>query len=320
MRRISAPAVRPGSLIGIAAPATCIEKKLLLKGCEKLTSWGYGVRFDERILQRQRSFAGSDHVRASVLDHLVDSKSVRAIWCARGGYGVTRILNLLDDHRIAARMKKNPKLLIGYSDITALHLYFYQKIGLKSLHAPVLATKKWLSLPASQEILLEKILAGMMDLGRKSHTARWRTSWIKGHGRPHAVEGILLGGNLCLLANLAGTKWQPNLHGAILFIEDCGEAPYRIDRMLTQMRNSGMLDGVRAVVAGDLTADVVLQKGEKKTAWKDVLEDRLCARGIPVITGAPVGHGARNEPLPLGVKARITKAGRLEILEQVVEA
>lgn len=317
MQRISAAPTTKGSLIGIAAPATCIEKNLLEKGAEKLASWGYAVRKDDRLLHRDRSFAGTDAERAAVLASLIKDPSVRTIWCARGGYGVTRILPLLDRIGIIRAMTRDPKLLIGYSDITALHLYFYERIGLKSLHAPLVATPKWLKLPAAQAKLLQNILAGKMKLGAASHSTSWPTSWLSARPKK-AIEGILLGGNLTLLANLAGTPWQPHLKGAILFIEDCAEPPYRIDRMLTQMRNAGMLDGVRAVLVGDLREDVVLKRGEKKTAWKDVLADCLEAWGVPVLIGAPVGHGKHNEPLPLGVLARLTVAGKMELWEQVV--
>jgi len=320
MHRISAEAIEPGSHIGIAAPSTVIEKDFLIRGSEKLASWGFTVSFDERVLRKHRSFAGNDLDRAEVLKNLVCDSAVRAIWCARGGYGVTRILSLLDKMKIPALMAQDPKLLIGYSDITALHLYFYQSIGLKSLHAPLMATPTWMKISSSRARLLCKILAGKMLLGAKSHSTRWPTKWLsapKLKGKT-AMEGIVLGGNLTLIANLAGTKWQPSLRGAILFIEDCGEAPYRIDRMLTQIRNAGMLDGVRAVICGDLTADVSLKYGEKRTAWKEVLQDCLASHGIPVLIGAPVGHGKQNEPLPLGVRTRITRAGKLEFLEQVV--
>ncbi len=317
MQRISAAPITKGSLIGIAAPATCIEKNLLVKGAEKLASWGYAVRKDDRLLHRERSFAGTDAERAAVLASLVKDPSVRSIWCARGGYGVTRILPLLDRIGLARSMARDPKLLIGYSDITALHLYFYERIGLKSLHAPLIATPKWLKLPAAQAKLLQTIIAGKMKLGAASHSTRWPTKWLAAKPKK-AVEGVLLGGNLTLLANLAGTPWQPNLKSAILFIEDCAEPPYRVDRMLTQIRNVGMLEGVRAVLVGDLEADVVLKPGEKKNAWKDVLVDCLVNHGIPVMIGAPVGHGKYNEPLPLGVLARLTVAGKLEIWEQVV--
>lgn len=303
-------------MIAVVAPSTCVERKLLLEGAAKLAGWGHPVCFDERIHKTERFLAGSDKDRAESLLFAAQNPLVRGIWCARGGYGVTRLLPLLDKLNLARQFRQDPKPLLGYSDITALHLYLYQKIGLKSVHAPLIATTKFLNLPKATEKILQKILLGTLELGKNSYTARWAT-------RPLApikkdITGILLGGNLTLLANLAGTPWQPDLRGSILLIEDCGEAPYRIDRLLTQLWNADMLKGVRAVAAGDLSADVVRKKGEKKDAWKDVLRDRLVNRGIPVIYGLPVGHAKKNEPLPLGVRARLTRHGRLELLEQAV--
>lgn len=318
MRRISPQSLHAGDLIGIAAPSTLIDPELLLNGVKKLSSWGYSVTFDDRILARYRSFAGVDDLRARVLLKLAQNENVRAIWCARGGYGATRILPLLDDLHFAAAMEKKPKLLIGYSDATALHLYAYKKLGLKSLHAPLVATPKWQQLPPATGKVLRELLSGHAPLGARSYTTRWPTRLLAPIKKP--VEGILLGGNLTLIANMAGTRWQPSFRGALLFLEDCGEAPYRLDRMLTHLWNTGMLKGVKAVITGDLTADVTLKPGESKSAWKEVLADRLLARGVPVLAYAPVGHGVRNEPLPLGVKARITTRGKLELLEQVTRA
>ena len=314
MQRKSPTALKTGSFIGIAAPATCLEPDLLFKGAKKLASLGYNVHFNDQLLKIHRSFAGSDSSRAAVLEELLKNPLIEAIWCARGGYGVTRILSELDRRKAPALLKKHPKVLMGYSDITALHVYFYLRAGIKTLHSPLIATPKWLKLGKKELALHQKILSGKMDLGKKSHSTKWPTHWLEGSSKK-SISGILLGGNLSLLATLAGTPWQPNFKNCILFIEDCGEAPYRLDRMLTQLRNAGMLNGVKAVVAGDLTADVV--NPPSKNAWQEVLKDQFIARKIPVLFNLPVGHGKRNEPLPLGIRARISKSGKLEFLEQV---
>lgn len=311
MQRISPKAILPGSMIGIAAPASFLDKKLLRSGMERLASWDYAVQCDPRVLKRDRFHAGTDTVRAEIFDNLVGDSNVRAIWCARGGYGVTRILPLLEKMHTLKKLKKNPKLILGYSDITALHIWAYQAMGLKSLHCPLVATPKWLKLPAPTKKVLQQILTGTLALGKSSYTTRWPTRWL---GKGKNVEGIILGGNLTLLTNFLGTRWQPDLTGSLLFIEDCAEPTYRIDRMIQHLKNSGALNGVRAILVGDLVADA--PPAPKGMDWKKVLQNHF--KNIPVLINLPVGHGKKNEPLPLGVKARITNAGKLEILEQVV--
>ncbi|NUM87883.1 MAG: LD-carboxypeptidase [Bdellovibrionales bacterium] len=316
MKKLSPRSVVRGDMVGILAPATLVDPHLLHEGAERIGSWGYPVCFDDRILAQERFLAGPDETRARNLHDFVMNPMIRALWCARGGYGVPRILPLLDHLRTAQAMRRDPKPLLGYSDITALHLYFWGRCGLKSVHAPLTATAKFLNPGGGAVRVLRETLDGTAKLGAKCHTAKWPLRPIKPLGR--AVEGTLLGGNLTLIASLAGTPWQPSFRGSILFLEDCAEPAYRLDRMITQLWNSGMLDGLRAVVCGDFEADLVVKTPAEKKWWRAVMEDRFLRRGVPVITGAPVGHGARNEPLPLGVRARVTKAGRLEILEQVV--
>ncbi len=316
MKKLSPRSVVRGDMVGILAPATLIDPHLLHEGAERIGAWGYPVCFDDRILAQERFLAGPDEVRARNIHDFVTNPMIRTLWCARGGYGVPRLLPELDRLGTARAMKRDPKPLLGYSDITALHLYFWERCGLKSVHAPLAATAKFLKLGGGTVRALRDWLEGSAKLGSASHTARWKLRPMEKLSR--GIEGTLLGGNLTLIASLAGTPWQPSFRGAILFLEDCAEPAYRLDRMITQLWNCGALDGVRAVVCGDFEADLVVKTPAEKKWWRAVMEDRFLRRGVPVLTGAPVGHGPRNEPLPLGVKARITKAGRLEILEQVV--
>ncbi len=315
-RTTTAPALKTGETIGIAAPASCLDAKLLQSGAERLASWGYPVLLDPRLIERHGSFAGSDEVRAELFVKLLRNPEVKAIWCARGGYGVTRLLSQLDTLGAPALLRKKPKVILGYSDITALHLYAFHHAKLKTVHSPVVATKKWLELPKKSQKILQSILAGTMGTGKQSHTLAWPTKLLHPlHGG--AMEGRILGGNLTLLSSMAGTPWMPSLKGNFLFFEDCAEPAYKLDRMLTQLHNSGALRGIAGAFVGDLSADVALGKGEKH-AWKAVLEDRLASFGVPVLYNLPVGHGRKNEALPLGTLVRLTKAGKIELLEQVL--
>ena len=303
--------------IGVAAASTVIDPKTLEEGLQRFAEWGYAVRVDDTITAQHRYFAGDDETRANALLRLIQDPSVGAIWCARGGYGATRLLKLLDAARAPTLLPKNPKLLFGFSDVTALHFYFYQH-GLPSVHAPMPATKTWAALPPKTERVLRRLLKGELELGPKSHTAEWKPKIL--HATNREAEGVILGGNLSLIATLAGTPWQPKLDGSLLFLEDCGEAPYRVDRMLTQLDNAGMLKKIRGVLLGDFEDGVVYRDETERKYWKGIFLERFAGLGVPVLSNLPVGHGKRNEPLPLGVKGRITKAGRLELLEQPVKA
>ncbi|RZA08689.1 MAG: LD-carboxypeptidase [Proteobacteria bacterium] len=317
MQRIKIKRSDTDRWIGIAAASTVIDSGTLEAGLPRFAEWGYAVRVDDTITEKFRYFAGTDQTRADALIRLIRDPSVGTIWCARGGYGATRLLKLLDAAKAPALLRKNPKLLFGFSDVTALHFYFHQH-GLASVHAPMPGTAAWGVLKPSTEKILRATLAGKLETGAASHTAAWKPKILHTTGKE--AEGIILGGNLSLVATLAGTPWQPNLNGALLFLEDCGEAPYRVDRMLTQLDNAGMLKKIRGVLLGDFEDGVVYRDDAERKHWRAIFLERFAHLGIPVLSNLPVGHGKRNEPLPLGVKARITKAGRLELLEQPVRA
>jgi muramoyltetrapeptide carboxypeptidase len=284
-------------------------------GEKKLSRFGFGLVYTKQIFAEHRFFAGTDETRLANLMGELEREDTHAIWCARGGYGALRLLADLDQAETRERLRANPKLLIGYSDITALHSYFWTKASIPALHAPLMATPSWLKMkrPAAESMF--EWLAGNAPLGKKSHSASWPTRHLAASAE---AEGIILGGNLSVLTSLLGTPWQPNFEGALLFLEDCNEAPYRIDRMLAQLNAAGALSGLSGVLLGDLTHDVPKEM-QKKVSWKQVVLDRFEPMEIPVLSGLPIGHGAKNEALPLGVRGRITRTGRLEILEQLVE-
>lgn len=303
--------------ISVTAASSVLDPKLLEKGLARFARWGYPVHLDDTLLDRHRYLAGGDDTRAQALVRAIKDPSVGTIWCARGGYGALRILSRLDKLGAPAAMKKNPKLLLGYSDATALHCYFYERCGLPSVHAPMPATGWWQRMKPGTDALLQSLLRGELALGAASHTARWPTKNFFGAAK--ASEGVVLGGNLTLIVNLIGTPWQPDLRGKILFLEDCGERPYRVDRMLTQLENAGMLKSLAGVLLGDFEADVEYAEPKlEKRYWREIFAERFEGRGYPVLHRLPVGHGKRNEPLPLGVKARITKNGKLWLLDQPV--
>jgi muramoyltetrapeptide carboxypeptidase len=305
-------------MVGIPAASWAVNGSSLEKSMRVFADWGVPVAVADQVRSVHRYFAGVDEARARAVDAFARDPLVGTLWCARGGSGSVRLLPLLDKWNTAEALKRDPKLLIGYSDVTGLHLYLHQKLGLPSLHAQMPATETFGKLKPRVSTLLKKILAGELTLGKKSYTNTWNTKALLPVRRD--TEGVIMGGNLSVLMSLIGTPWQPNLRGALLFLEDCAERPYRVDRMLTQLDQAGMLKGVRGVLLGDFKADVEYKSAKEKTFWKEIFRERFAPLKIPVLDRLPVGHGKDNDPLPLGVRAAITKTGKLLLLEQPVKA
>jgi muramoyltetrapeptide carboxypeptidase len=284
----------------VVAPAGPVPREAFAAGAAILGA-RYTLVHDERIFARTGYLAGEDDARAAELLAALGDPAVEAIFCARGGYGLMRILDRLD----GAAFARAPKLLVGFSDVTALHS-FATHAGVTSLHAPVVTQLG--KLPADDA-------AAMFALAESPAPPPPLTGLRALHaGRG---EGPLVGGNLEMIARLVGTPWALPLAGAVLFIEDVGERPYRIDRQLTQLRLAGALDGLAGVVLGDFVGCV--EKDGSGPDAEAVLAERLGARGIPVVAGAPIGHGERNRAVPHGARARVDAgAGTLEFLEGAV--
>jgi muramoyltetrapeptide carboxypeptidase len=256
----------------------------------------YQLVHDERVFAQRGFLAGSDEERQAELARALSDPSVKAVFCARGGYGLMRILPSLDTAAFA------PRPIVGFSDITALHAWA-ARAGVASIHGPVVTQLGDLPEEDAQALvaLLESPLPpppleGLREL------------------LPGSAEGVLRGGNLELLSRLAGTPWQLDLNGAVLLLEEVGERPYRIDRSLTQLELAGGLKGLRGVVLG------ALEKCQEPTppSAEEVVVERLGRLGVPILADAPVGHGGRNRALPLGVRVRI-EAGALRFEEAPVE-
>jgi muramoyltetrapeptide carboxypeptidase len=280
------PRLRPGDAISIVAPSGPVPREAFEKGLKILAS-RYRVVHDERIFDRDGFLAGNDEARFLELERALTDPATKAVVCARGGYGVSRIADRLDGDRL----RRSPKAIVGFSDITALH-GFAARSGVASIHGPVVTQLGMLG-PEDVETLFAVLEspegAATMDSMKALH--------------PGVGEGWLFGGNLELLAHMVGTKLMPSLVGAVLLFEEVGERPYRIDRTLTQLRLSGVLDGVRGVVVGDLTR-CAEPNGPSPDA-ESVVAERLAGLGVPVLVGAPIGHGSRNRAVQLGARVRL---------------
>jgi muramoyltetrapeptide carboxypeptidase len=274
--------LRPGARIQVVAPAGPFDQVEFERGVERLRR-RYDVYYAPSIAEREGYFAGSDERRAGELLAALRDRYVQGIVAARGGYGATRLLDRIDAELVA----KNPKLLVGFSDITALHA-LWARAGMGSIHGPMVAAlgrcndaqlARWIS---AVEGTLPTTMTGLTALAG---------------GR---AQGPLLGGNLAVLTALIGTPYAPPLAGCVLFLEDVGERPYRVDRMLTSWAHAGWLALPCAIVLGGFTE---AEPGEDGTAVEQVLKERLGALGIPVLAGVPAGHVDDNLELPFGATA-----------------
>ncbi len=298
--------LRIGDTVGIVSPASpSANPKNLDRAVGVLESLGFKVKLALNVRQRHGFLAGSDRDRAGDLMQMFGDEQVNAILCIRGGHGVTRILSRLD----YAKIKANPKIFVGYSDLTALHCALRTKADLISFHGPMLnADFVTHGFPKFTRESFLRTLTHPTAPGGITQGYRGKTIAVLRGG---TTTGELIGGNLTLLCALIGTPWQPSFRRKILFIEDVNEAPFRYDRMLTQLLNAGLLQQVVGVAVGvnhgceDRTAK---RRGEFRQTLADVLSDRLLPLKVPVVTGLPFGHVADNATLPIGL--RVTLDGR----------
>lgn len=293
-------ALKVGDTVAIVAPASNLKSDYLARGIAELERLGFRVKHRADILDKARYTAGSDQRRAEELMEAFADSEAKAVWAARGGYGVMRILPLLDEEALRA----NPKVFIGYSDMTALHLYLYRRFGWVSFHGPM-AAKDLASGAAHYD--RETLLTAITQTQPMGEIKSAKTEMLHcGSGQP--VSGRLLGGCLTLITAMMGTPDELDTRGSILFLEDTGTRPYAIDRMLQQLRLAGKFDEVRGIVFGEMTD--CIQNAEQGYSLQDALAECTADLGIPVMFGLPSGHSpVGNMTLPLGVMATLD-AGR----------
>jgi len=308
--------LKKGDTIGLITPGSYIDDTGLEKAVNNIESLGFQVKLAKNIRAERGFNAGTDAQRLADLHDMFADKKVQGIWCARGGYGCSRLLPNINYKLI----KNNPKVLIGFSDITALILAIYKETGLVGFHGPVGSsdftdyTKEYLTkvLIEPQEKLTINLSTEHEELAKTNKV--YQTTTIRGG----QATGQLVGGNLSLLAPLAGTKYQPNIKGKLLFIEEIGESPYRIDRMLTQLRQSYPLRDAAGIILG-VFRGCEMKGGSRSLSLIDTLKDRLGDLNIPVFYGAAIGHIANNMTLPIGGKASFdADNGLITLLEKGV--
>jgi muramoyltetrapeptide carboxypeptidase len=283
----------------------------LAVGVEMLEGWGFDVRVMPGVGASRGYLAGeSDEASAAELSACFADASIDGIICARGGYGSMRLLPFMDWDAVRA----NPKVFCGYSDITALHLAIRRETGLVTFHASMVQRQgdepglhPW-SAEALRRALTSAEPLGVVAPPEDAPPVQTLTG-----GR---ATGPLVGGNLTLVAALCGTRWQLDARDCILLLEDTDEAPYRVDRMLTQLHLAGVLDGVRSIVFGDSPTCEAKEGDPRPVPLVDVLRDRLGPLGVPLLYGFPCGHTPWRAALPLGVPATLdASAGTLTVLD-----
>ena len=300
-------ALREGDCIGLAAPASPFREEALHGGVAVLHDMGFRVRYEPRVFERYRYLAGRDAERATELQALFADPDVKAIFCCRGGYGSQRLLPFLD----ADAMRANPKIFMGYSDLTSLLCYLNARCGLAALHGPVVCGDLRHELDAAVRRQLKGVLTGDLDAMQPPAACQDALTVL----RSGDAEGRLLGGCLSVFACAIGTPFQPCTRDAILFLEDKGERLYAIDRLLTTLKLSGLLQDVRGLVFGNferVEADAHLSYDAK-----DVILDVLHDLDVPILYGFPSGHCPQPLTLPFGVGAAI-RGGRLVLCESPV--
>jgi muramoyltetrapeptide carboxypeptidase len=313
MRLLKPPRLRKGDVIGLVAPASPPRSAARVHAAVRyLEDHGYHVKLGRHLNARHGFFAGTDTQRAADLNALFNDSQVRAIFALRGGYGTPRLLPLVD----YAAARRHPKILVGYSDLTALQLALFRQTGLVTFSGPMLAadlrggrldpfteSRFWRMLTSPERV---GVLAGPRGCtGRVRHPGR--------------AEGRLLGGNLSLLVSSLGTPFSPDYRGALLFLEDVKEHLHRLDRMFTQLRNAGVLAQVAGLLLGHFTGCRPSNRRDPQLTREQILDQVLAWTPAPAVDRFCYGHVRRRLTLPLGLRARLdADRGELEVLESAV--
>jgi muramoyltetrapeptide carboxypeptidase len=295
--------LKPGDTIGITAPAGIIfnpddygRMKM------ELESMGLNVVFGEYVKERYGYFSGTDQQRARDLNRFFENPDIDGIIAIRGGWGCARILPYLDFDMIA----RNPKVYCGFSDNTTLHMAFMSYCGFTSFHGPNGASE-WTDL--TKESFKSVIMRGE----KSEYISNSKVTTLF----PGVAEGNLMGGNLTILTTSLGTDYQPDTTGSILFVEDIGEPPYKIDRMLTHLKHAGMLDEIKGFIFGKCTNCVAT--GSNNFKLIEVLMQHLRPLNIPAMMGVDISHDPDNFTVPIGIKARMdAEKGTFKLLEKAV--
>jgi len=306
--------LREGATVALIAPSSPPSTEKLAKGIANLSLFGFKIVEGKSLRAHNGYLAGNDAARLADLHWAFQNPEIEAVWCIRGGYGAGRLLPDIDYDLI----RRNPKPLIGYSDVTALHIAIHQRTGLVTFHGPVAASEyPEDTLLHFRSVLVQPVLPYEIAVPREGiefEPPEYQPFVIA----PGTATGTLTGGNLALLSSLAGTPFAPDFKKKIVFIEDVGEQPYRLDRMLTQLLQATDLAKAAGIALGVFN-DCQPKQDSPSLSLPEALRDRLGGLGIPVVYGLPFGHVNHQATFPYGIEAKLDAEKMvLTILEAAV--
>jgi len=288
---ITPPYLKKDDTIGIVCPSGYMPFEKAQACIDTLQQWGFKMQVGKTLGNQFNYFSGTDDERLNDLQTMIDDEKVKAIFCARGGYGLSRIIDRLD----FTPFKKNPKWIIGYSDVTILHVHLYSKFGIASLHSPMASA---FNNGGAQNEFVQSLRKAI--IGEPCHYS-YNPHTLNKEG---VAEGELVGGNLSLLVHLIGTPSEVDTKNKVLFLEDVGEYLYNVDRMMMQLKRSGKLESLAGLVIGGFTEmkDTIIPFGQNVY---EIIFDKVKDYNYPVCFDFPIGHTDRNYALKVGVKHRL---------------
>jgi muramoyltetrapeptide carboxypeptidase len=293
------PYLNPGDKIAIVSPARSITFEEVYPTIKLMQKWGLEVVLGTHVFNRDNQFGGTDEQRTHDLQQMLDDESIRAVLCSRGGYGTLRIIDKLD----FTKFQKNPKWIIGYSDITVLHAHIHRHFGIETLHAlmPVNINQET---PEDSLETMKNVIFGS-KIGYTFNATRY--------SRPGDADGVLVGGNLSILYSIMGSRSEPDTAGKILFLEDVDEYLYHIDRMMMNLKRAGKLQKLRGLIVGgmDRMNDNAIPFGRSAN---QIIADAVSEYDFPICFDFPAGHGPRNLALILGRRIRLRVGAKVEIV------
>jgi len=306
---ISPTFLKAGDIIGITAPAGYITSDEIRSAVQKMETWGYKIKIGETIDKRDFTFGGTDEERARDFQQMLDDPKIKAIMCARGGYGVVRIIDKLNWDKF----KIKPKWIIGFSDVTVIHSHLNKNFGIASIHSKMCNSfpDDW---SLAEPIQIETIEA--IQLALSGEKMKY-TVTPNPQNKLGTADGVLIGGNLKMLETLAGTRSDINTAGKILFVEDTGEYMYSIDRMFWNLKRTGKLSLLKGLIIGGFKVKVDEDSDDFGRTLQDVVLEKIKAYHYPVCFDFPVGHQRNNYALKCGVKHRLTISSENVILKEV---
>ena len=306
---ISPTFLKAGDIIGITAPAGYITSDEIRSAVQKMETWGYKIKIGETIDKRDFTFGGTDEERARDFQQMLDDPKIKAIMCARGGYGVVRIIDKLNWDKF----KVKPKWIIGFSDVTVIHSHLNKNFGIASIHSKMCNSfpDDW---SLAEPIQVETIEA--IQLALSGEKMKY-TVTPNPQNKLGTADGVLIGGNLKMLETLAGTRSDINTAGKILFVEDTGEYMYSIDRMFWNLKRTGKLSLLKGLIIGGFKVKVDEDSDDFGRTLQDVVLEKIKAYHYPVCFDFPVGHQRNNYALKCGVKHRLMVNSSTVILNEI---